>query len=561
VSPCDHSFYARWRRQCGLAPSLHEITEPPPERLLQAIWQQQRLRRDHLRTLDGRAVRILHPGFLSVEGGPDFRGAVIQFADQTPVSGDIEVDLQSAGWHAHGHDKNPNFRSVILHVIWAASKRNVASGILPDVEPGILPGGKSVRSGASLESSKASIVTKPDPGGRMPPSTSGWKPDATLAVSYALDAPLHELATWLGGDTAPALPEEFRGRCSAPLRELGEGQLQELLRQAALVRFHGKAAQLAARARDAGWEQSLWEGLFRALGYKHNTWAMQRLAELRPRWADGAKSAPELQSRLLGIANLIPAELTRAQRDADDFIRQLWDHWWRERDAFVDCQLPRSLWRLHGIRPLNHPQRRLALAAHWLASENLVCALEQWGVAQLMATTKVGRVTPCAPLSKLPEHGAHGVTRPTTQLASALAKILQPKRDDFWTHHLTLRSARSTKPQLLLGEARVTDLAVNVILPWLFARAKEGQNAPLQSALETTYCAWPAAEDNSVLKLARQRLLGGTSRKFFHTAASQQGLLQITRDFCDHSNAICNQCRFPELVRAWGVNSVSEKTS
>lgn len=481
MSKVHSSFYQRWRQRAGLVPALHEITEPPPEQLVQAIWQQQRLRRDGLRTLDGRAVRILHPGFLNAEGGPDFRDAVIQFAAQPPVSGDIEVDLQSAGWHAHSHDVNPNFKSVILHVLWSAPKKN-----------------------------------------------SGGPP--ALVIADTLDAPLHELAAWLGGETAPALPEEFRGRCAAPLRELDETQLQALLQQAALVRLHGKAAQLSARAREAGWEQSLWEGLFRALGYKHNTWAMQRLAELRPRWTDGAKSAPALQSRLLGIANLLPAELTRAQREADDFIRQLWDRWWRERDAFEDCQLPRSLWRLHGIRPLNHPQRRLALAAHWLASDDLVSALEQWGLT---------------------------LTAASRRSTASLAKILQPARDNFWTHHLTLRSARSTKPQLLLGEARVTDLAVNVILPWLFARAKEGQSASLQSALESTYCAWPAAEDNSALKLARQRLLGNTSAKIFRTAAAQQGLLQITRDFCAHTNAICDQCQFPELVRAWSVNATA----
>lgn len=481
MSKVHSSFYARWRQHCGPVPALHEITEPPPERLLQTIWQQQRLRRDQLRALDGRAVRILHPGFVSAEGGPDFRGAVVQFAEQPPVSGDIEVDLQSAAWHAHGHDRNPNFRAVILQVVWAASKK----------------------------------------------ATDG---PPTLAVAEVLDAPLHELATWLGGDTAPALPEEFRGRCSAPLRELGEEPLQALLRQAALVRLHGKAAQLAARARDAGWEQSLWEGLFRALGYKHNPWPMQRLAELRPRWADGSKTTPELQSRLLGLANLLPAELTRAQRDADDFLRSLWDGWWRERDAFEDCQLPRSLWRLHGIRPLNNPQRRLALAAHWLTDGNLVSALEEWGVAELTATSRPGQV-------------------------STLTKILQPAPDDFWTHHLTLRSAHSAKPQLLLGDARVTDLAVNVILPWLLARAKEGQNTQLESALESAYSAWPAAEDNSVLKLARQRLLGATSVKRCRTAAAQQGLLQIIRDFCNHSNAICDQCRFPELVQAWKLEA------
>ena len=474
---------------------LREGGGPPPEQLLQAIWQQQRIHRERLTTTDGRAVRILHPGFLSVEGGPDFRGAVVQFDNDKPISGDIEVDLQSSGWHAHGHDVNPSFKSVILHVLWAAPKNKSAG----------------------------------------PPA---------LAIGDALDAPLNELAEWLGGDAAPGLPEEFQGRCAAPLRGLDETSLQELLQQAALVRLHGKSAQFAARAREAGWEQSLWEGLFRALGYKHNTWPMQRLAEMRPRWADGSGDVGALQSRLLGIAGLLPPELTHAQTAADGFVRQLWDRWWRERDAYEEFALPRSLWRLHGIRPLNHPQRRVALAAHWLAANDLVSELENW--CETLLVGQASRLSTVAPKKRT----ASAITP-----AATLAKILQPAADDFWSHHLTLRSARSAKPQLLLGEARVTDLAVNVILPWLRARAAEGRNAKIESAIASCYCAWPAGEDNSVLKLARIRLLGGTSLKMFRTAASQQGLMQIIRDYCDHSNAICDDCRFPELVHSWQIET------
>ena len=85
--------YAEWRLRNGLVPILREDRESPPEALLQAIWQHQRLRRDELRTVaDGRPVRVLHPGFRSVEGGPDFRGAVVQFGDDPPRSGDVEVD-------------------------------------------------------------------------------------------------------------------------------------------------------------------------------------------------------------------------------------------------------------------------------------------------------------------------------------------------------------------------------------------------------------------------------------------------------------------------------------
>ena len=54
------------------------------------------------------------------------------------------------------------------------------------------------------------------------------------------------------------------------------------------------------------------------------------------------------------------------------------------------------------------------------------------------------------------------------------------------------------------------------------------------------------------LKLARQRLLGGTLPRGMQSAAMQQGLLQVVRDFCGHSNSICSGCRFPDLVKAWG---------
>jgi Ni,Fe-hydrogenase III component G len=37
----------------------------------------------------------------------------------------------------------------------------------------------------------------------------------------------------------------------------------------------------------------------------------------------------------------------------------------------LTCILPRPAWKFHGLRPANHPQRRLALAAHWLADEKV----------------------------------------------------------------------------------------------------------------------------------------------------------------------------------------------
>jgi hypothetical protein len=109
-----------------------------------------------------------------------------------------------------------------------------------------------------------------------------------------------------------------------------------------------------------------------------------------------------------------------------------------------------------------------------------------------------------------------------------------------------------------LGATRVTDLAMNVVLPWLWIRAAEGKSAKVQQAIEHRYFAWPRAEDNSLLRLARNRLLSGASRRAFTAAAMQQGLIQIVRDFCEHSNALCENCHFPELVREWKQQEKSE---
>ena len=132
MSDIQDSFYARWRVQSGVVSILHEDTESPPERLLQAIWLHQRLLRDQLRTLGGEPVRILHPGFHNLEGGPDFRRAIVQIGDSPPREGDIEVDLRSNSWRAHGHDINPTFKDVVLHVVWDGE--GPAPGVLPRLQ-------------------------------------------------------------------------------------------------------------------------------------------------------------------------------------------------------------------------------------------------------------------------------------------------------------------------------------------------------------------------------------------------------------------------------------------
>lgn len=425
--------------------------------------------------MDGHPVTVLHPGFWNREAGPDFRAAVVQIGGQTATSGDVEIDLRPVAWHQHGHDRNPAYRNVCLHVVWQGNTSPTAE----------LP---------------------------------------TLTLENALDAPLDQIREWLGGDHCTAPPATQRGTCAAPLRDLGQDAFADLLRQAALARLRLKAERFAARTREAGWEQSLWEGLFAALGYKHNAWPMRRLAELRTRVLAELEARParafELQARLLGLAGLLPDQLTHRRPATDTWLRAAWDVWWRWRETVAASVLPRTAWRFHGLRPANHPQRRLALAAHWLATPGWADRWETWLARDV----------------------------PARDLLVSVASGLQSDPDPFWSRHYTLTSAPTPRPQPLLGPTRMTDLVVNVLLPWLWSRARAGDNARWQERVELRYLTWPAAEDNVVLRLARQRLLAGRTLPRPIRAAHQQGLLQIVRDFCEHSNSLCAECRFPGLL-------------
>ena len=472
VTDFHPDLYAQWRAQNETRLLMRERGGPhPPERVLQSVWHHQRLQRDQLQTIDGQPVRVLHPGFWNHEAGPDFRGAVVQIGAEAARSGDIEIDLTRQNWRAHHHEGNPSFSNVILHVVWSAET---------DAAP-----------------------ARP-----------------TLALERFLDTPLNEMQSWAGSAAAESWPDSLRGACSGPLELLSAEQTASLLRQAALVRFQRKAVELEIRARQSGWEQALWEGLFRGLGYKQNIWPLQRVAELLPRLREEAGSVVALQARMFGISGFLDGVGEKVRQN--EYLRALWDHWWREREKFQDAALPKSLWRLHGLRPANQPQRRLALAAHWVTSKDFWPRLEQWFITETVS---------------LP-------------LPQSLLACLQPPRDDYWSHHWGFQSPRLPKPQPLLGESRATDLAINVILPWFWVRARAGKNQRLMRLAEDRYFDWPPAQDNSLLRLARQRLLGRQSARALKTAAAQQGLMQIVRDFCDHSDAVCAECKFPDLVRS-----------
>lgn len=102
-------------------PHLAEITGPYgpvciSERVLQKIWWTGDCLQEGLRTLSGKTLRLLNPGTWNHLEGPDFTGALLEL-DGNPVHGDIEAHFYAEDWHAHGHDADPAYDNVVLHLL------------------------------------------------------------------------------------------------------------------------------------------------------------------------------------------------------------------------------------------------------------------------------------------------------------------------------------------------------------------------------------------------------------------------------------------------------------
>lgn len=441
------------------------------ERLVHAIWYDQRLNPTGLATTDGQPVRILFPGWWNVEAGPDFRHATVQFNDEPERKGDIEIHLRAGDWQCHRHHENPQYNDVILHVVlWESG-----SDAIPRTRAG-------------------QIVPQ-------------------LVLQHHLTASLDALYDDIDLDSYPHNVRPHGGGCVEVMRQLTASQTESLLNAAGEERFASKVRKFSRWIHRAGPEQAFYEGWMEALGYKANKNPFRTLAQHLP-LTELAGHRAEIAPLLFGLANFLPTEST-----GDAYVKRLWKTWWKLRPDFADRVLPDTAWRRTGIRPVNHPHRRLGAAVALLKKhpnllEKAIGAIETDGDPE---------------------------------------KLFLQIRDEYWSHHFALGGKTQTKPAELIGAARAREIASNVILPFIAAYAETTGDTRLLEKTRHRYAALPPSEMNNLLRLAGQQFFATDTEahRYLNTERRQQGMMQVLLDFCVNDKSVCRLCRFPEIVAHW----------
>ena len=102
------------------------------ERLLHYVWNYRLFPLQPMRTTQGAEVEVLDPGLINRDAGPDFFNAKIKIGGVLWV-GNVELHRRASDWFRHGHERDPAYAGVILHVV------EVEDALIPRPDGELIP--------------------------------------------------------------------------------------------------------------------------------------------------------------------------------------------------------------------------------------------------------------------------------------------------------------------------------------------------------------------------------------------------------------------------------------
>ncbi len=359
------------------------------------------------------------------------------------------------------------------------------------------------------------------------------RPDATSESEVRPLPPCLELRSLMTDDTIATIEslsldsysyaDKIRpGGCAAHFARMSDDQVRHFLRTAGLSRFKAKVDEYLKPMVCGDSEAAAYIAFMDALGYHANRVQFKALAmhcglrELRSYMNEVERCA-----YLFGVSGFLrdPTRLN-VKDETKNILREVWDCWWRLGLDALDID-----WHHAGVRPSNQPAPRLF--AGWRL-------LEKWQYRPLHEWMRAGAASTTG--KELIEHLRVLLEAPANENVRKLASALVGRHG--------LGGGNSPR----LGRSRTLDVLCNVVLPLIAARARQTKRVDLERLAEEAYLALPKLQRNRTFKEMGHRLLmpPGRLRVVLSSAAEQQGLISVYRDFCEPQGGDCSQCPLSE---------------
>ncbi|BDD08689.1 hypothetical protein FUAX_11210 [Fulvitalea axinellae] len=279
------------------------------EDFLHYVWRFSYFNISNLTDTRGNSVKIINPGILNRNAGPDFHDARIEI-DGVLWTGSVEIHINASDWYRHNHQTDPAYENVILHVVWQNDKP----------------------------------VSHPD-GTEIPAlELSGRISQDLLSKNDGLNA------------CDKGIP------CANSLTDIPEVKRRAWMDRALANRLERKGADILKLYKSSqSWEDTARTWLFRNLGHKVNAEPFERLAKAVPgkAIAKQSDSGETLEALLFGTAGFLSAD------PADDYHRRLSGHYQllARKYNLEERRLKESDWKFSRLRPANYPTLRISQLA------------------------------------------------------------------------------------------------------------------------------------------------------------------------------------------------------
>lgn len=278
---------------------------------MQYVWKHRLWRSEDMVTNTGEKVRVVDPGLLNTDAGPDFFNAKIEIDGHMWV-GNVEMHYRATDWKRHHHDSDKAYDSVILHVV--------------------------AKDDAPVRRTNGELI-----------------PQLVLEVSPQFNA-----------DYASLVGATIEVPCATKIKQVPHLTIVEWVEGLAFERLHGKVERIhqLLDSFNGSWEDVCYVTLARNFGFGINNDAFERLARRTPLRLLGkhSDSVLQIEALLFGQAGMLDAQ----KPGMDSYYNQLCTEYAFLSNKFQLTPMEKESWKLFRIRPQNFPYRRIAMLAQFI---------------------------------------------------------------------------------------------------------------------------------------------------------------------------------------------------